>query len=79
MSEPGGSGRIQQDVPTASGTGDNSDLATDPDEGGSGTHDGVPLTRDAALDRDRSTSDEQPAREGTQPKLADRVRSGNDD
>jgi hypothetical protein len=79
MSEPGGSGRIQQDVPTASGSGDNSDLATDPDEAGSGTHDGVPLTRDAALERDRSTSGEQPAREGTQPELADHVRSGGDE
>jgi hypothetical protein len=81
MSETGGSGRIQQDVPTASGTGDNSDLSTgDPDTDPAGTRDGVPLTRDAALDRaDATGDDELPARSGAQPTLADTARNSTDD
>jgi hypothetical protein len=39
VSDPQGSDRIQQDVPTASGTGDNSDSAS--------SFDDVPLTRAA--------------------------------
>jgi hypothetical protein len=55
MSDPGGSDRIQQDVPTSSATGDNSD--TTPED-----VDDVPLTRDEAIARDRATDDELPAR-----------------
>ena len=79
MSETGGSGRIQQDVPTASGTGENSDLSTGDPDADSGTHDGVPLTRDAALQRaDAAGDDELPARARAQPKLADNARNSTD-
>jgi hypothetical protein len=54
VTDPQGSDRIQQDVPTASGTGDNSDS-------GSGFDD-VPLTRDEALERDAASGDDLPAR-----------------
>lgn len=79
MSETGGSGRIQQDVPAASGTGENSDLSTgDADAGAEGMHDGVPLTRDAALQQADSADDELPARASSQPKLADNARNSTD-
>jgi hypothetical protein len=54
MTDPAGSDRIQQDIPTASGTGDNSST-------GSGFED-VPLTREEAVERDREQDDELPAR-----------------
>ena len=54
MTDPQGSDRIQQDVPTASGTGDNSDTGS--------SFEDVPLTREEAVDRDASQPDEQPAR-----------------
>lgn len=57
MSDPQGSDRIQEDVPTASGTGDNGDLAPAADD--------VPLTREDAVERDAAHDDEQPARPGT--------------
>jgi len=53
VSDPQGSDRIQQDVPTASATGDNSDSAS--------SFDDVPLTRDEALERDASQGDDLPA------------------
>ena len=55
MSDPQGSDRIQQDVPTASGTGDNSDAGTD-------SFSDVPLTRDQAIERDVANDDDRPAR-----------------
>ncbi len=66
MSETGGSDRLQQDVPTASGTGDDSSTGT-------GGFDEVPLTADEAIERDRASADEQPARPGTDPSLAQRA------
>ena len=63
MTDPGGSGRIQQDVPTASGTGDDSSTGTD-------GFDDVPLTADEAIARDEAT-DDQPARTPTRPQIAD--------
>ena len=66
MSEPGGSDRIQQDVPTASGTGDDSSTGT-------GGFDDVPLTADEAIARDAASDDEQPARTATEPSLAQRA------
>jgi hypothetical protein len=63
MTDPRGSDRIQQDVPTASGTGDNSDVGTD-------SFDDVPLTADEAIERDQAT-DDQPARTPTRPQIAD--------
>jgi hypothetical protein len=55
MTDPQGSDRIQQGVPTASGTGDNSDSGTD-------SFDDVPLTRDEAIERDSANDDDLPAR-----------------
>ena len=55
MSETGGSDRIQQDIPTASGTGDNSSTGT-------GSFDEVPLTADEAIERDAASGDDLPAR-----------------
>jgi hypothetical protein len=66
MSELGGSDRIQQDVPTASGTGDNSDSGTD-------SFGDVPLTADEAIERDRASGGDQSARVSGQPELADRA------
>lgn len=66
MSEPGGSDRLQQGVPTASGTGDDSSTET-------GGFDDVPLTADEAVERDTASGDEQPARTGTEPSLAQRA------
>jgi hypothetical protein len=63
MTDPGGSGRIQQDIPTASGTGDNGDSGTD-------SFGDVPLTADQAIERDQAT-DDQPARTPTRPQIAD--------
>ena len=54
MSDPQGSDRIQQDVPTASGTGDNSDSGTD-------SFADVPLTREQAVERDADQDDDLPA------------------
>lgn len=54
MSDPPVSDRIQQDVPTASGTGANSDLAS--------SFDDVPLTPDQAIERDAAQGDDLPAR-----------------
>ncbi|RBY92064.1 hypothetical protein DQ244_07060 [Blastococcus sp. TBT05-19] len=54
MTDPQGSDRIQQDIPTASGTGDNSDSAS--------SFDDVPLTADEALERDATQGDDLPAR-----------------
>jgi len=57
MTDPPGSDRIQQDVPTSSGTGDNSST------GASGSSfDDVPLTADDAIERDSTHGDELPAR-----------------
>ena len=65
MTDPAGSDRIQQDVPTASGTGDNSDT-------GSSVED-VPLTRDEAIARDRATDDELPAKADTDVSMSQRA------
>ncbi len=54
MTDPPGSDRIQQDVPTASGTGDNSSTGTGFDD--------VPLTREEAIERDEAQGDDLPAR-----------------
>jgi hypothetical protein len=54
MTDPQGSDRIQQDVPTASGTGANSDLAS--------SFDDVPLTAEEGVERDAAQGDDLPAR-----------------
>jgi hypothetical protein len=53
MTDPGGSDRIQQDIPTASGSGDNSDTGS--------SFEDVPLTREDALERDAANGDDLPA------------------
>jgi hypothetical protein len=65
MSDPAGSDRIQQDVPTASGSGDNSDTGS--------SFEDVPLTRDEAVERDAAQPDEQPARGGSDLSTARRA------
>ncbi|MGR7024279.1 hypothetical protein [Geodermatophilus sp. URMC 62] len=56
MSDPQGSDRIQQGIPTASGTGDNSST------GSGSSFDDVPLTADEAIERDAASGDDLPAR-----------------
>jgi hypothetical protein len=65
MTDPAGSDRIQQDIPTASGTGENSDTCS--------SFEDVPLTREEAVDRDAATPDEQPARGGSDLSTARRA------
>jgi hypothetical protein len=55
MTDPAGSDRLQQDIPTASGTGDNSSTGT-------GSFDDVPLTQDEAVERDSAQDDDLPAK-----------------
>jgi hypothetical protein len=54
MTDPAGSDRIQQDVPTASGSGDNSSSGDD-------SFADVPLTREEAVERDAAQDDDLPA------------------
>ena len=65
MTGTGGSGRIQQDVPSASATGDDGDTGTD-------SVADVPLTADEAIERDAASGD-QPARTSAQPELDERA------
>ncbi|UOY00769.1 hypothetical protein [Blastococcus sp. PRF04-17] len=53
MTDPAGSDRLQQDIPTSSGTGDNSSTGTGFDD--------VPLTREDAVERDAAHDDDLPA------------------
>ena len=63
MTDPAGSDRIQQDIPTASATGDNSDTGS--------SFDDVPLTRDDAIERDTARDDELPATADSDVALAE--------
>ena len=54
MTDPAGSDRIQQGVPTNSGTGDDSDTGS--------SFEDVPLTREEAVERDQAQVDDLPAR-----------------
>ena len=54
MTDPAGSDRIQQGIPTASGTGDNSSTGS--------SFEDVPLTREDAVERDAAQGDDLPAR-----------------
>ena len=65
MSDPQGSDRIQEGVPTASGTGDNSST-------GSAFED-VPLTREEAVARDAAQDDDLPARVDIDVSLSQRA------
>lgn len=64
MTDPAGSDRIQQDIPTASGTGDGSSTGTGFDD--------VPLTREEAVERDAASPDDLPAKAVTEPARAER-------
>jgi hypothetical protein len=64
MTDPSGSDRIQQDVSTASGTGDNSDTGS--------SFEDVPLTREEAVERDSARPDDLPARADSDVSLAER-------
>jgi hypothetical protein len=66
MTDPAGSDRLQEDIATESGTGDDGSLAPNDIED-------VPLTRDEAIERDASHDDEQPARLGSDVGLMDRA------
>jgi hypothetical protein len=68
VSDPQGSDRIQQDIPTASGTGDNSSTGTGFDD--------VPLTREEAVERDAAQPDDLPAKAESDPARAERGGSG---
>ena len=65
MTDPAGSDRIQQDIPTASGTGDNSST-------GSAFED-VPLTREEAIERDAAQDDDLPAKADSDVALSQRA------
>jgi hypothetical protein len=54
MTDPAGSDRIQQDVPTASGTGDDSSIGD--------SFADVPLTREEAVERDSAQDDDLPVK-----------------
>jgi hypothetical protein len=54
MTDPPGSDRIQQNIPTSSATGDNSDSGS--------SFEDVPLTRDEAIERDDALGDDLPAK-----------------
>jgi hypothetical protein len=65
MSDPAGSDRIQQDIPTASGTGDNS--STDD------SFADVPLTAEEAIERDAAQDDDLPAKADSDVARAERA------
>ena len=65
MTDPAGSDRLEQGVPTGDAAGDGGDL-------GASTED-VPLTREEAVARDAALSDEQPARPGSDASLSQRA------
>lgn len=65
MTDPAGSDRLQQDIPTEAATGDDSSSDT-------GVED-VPLTRDQAIERDAAQDDQQPARLSSDVGLTDRA------
>ena len=66
MTDPSGADRIQQDVPTASGSGDNGSTGSD-------SFDDVPLTREDAVERDSAQDDDLPARADSDVARAERA------
>jgi hypothetical protein len=65
MTDPAGSDRIQQDVPIASGTGDDSSTV---DSSGD-----VPLTREDAIERNAAQDDDLPAKAESDVARAERA------
>ena len=68
VTDPQGSDRIQQDVPTASGSGDDSSTGTGFDD--------VPLTREEAVERDAAQPDDLPAKADSDVARAERGGAG---
>lgn len=68
MSDPQGSDRIQPDIPTASGSGDDSSTGTGFDD--------VPLTREEAVERDAAQPDDLPAKADSDAARAERGGAG---
>ncbi len=66
MTDPPGSDRIQQDIPTSSATGDNADTGS--------SFEDLPLTRDDALERNAAQGDDLPA--GADSDVARSMRAG---
>jgi hypothetical protein len=65
MTDPAGSDRLQQDIPTASGTGDNSSTGD--------SFEDVPLTQDEAIERDSAQDDDLPAKAESDVARAERA------
>jgi hypothetical protein len=65
MTDPAGSDRIQQDIPTASGTGDNRSTGD--------SFEDVPLTREEAVQRDAAHGDDLPAKADSDVARAERA------
>jgi hypothetical protein len=65
MTDPASNDRLETGVPAGDAAGDGGDL-------GASTED-VPLTREDAVARDAALPDEQPARPGSDPSLAQRA------
>ena len=65
MTDPAGSDRLEQGVPSGDAAGDGGSL-------GAATED-VPLTREDAVERDAASHDEQPARLGSDASLSQRA------
>jgi len=65
MTDPAGSDRLQQDIPTESGTGDNSSVGD--------SFSDVALTREEAVERDSASSDDLPARADSDVARAERA------
>ena len=65
MTDPASSDRLQQGIPTASGTGDNSSTGS--------SFDDVPLTQEDAIERDAAQDDELPAKTDTDVALSQRA------
>ena len=65
MTDPAGSDRIQQDIPTASATGDNSSTGD--------SFADVPLTRDEAVEWDAAQDDDLPAKATSDVARAERA------
>lgn len=68
MTDPAGSDRLQQDVPTASGTGDDSDTGASQED--------VPLTREDAVERDAAHPDSLPADADSEVAMIERAGPG---
>ena len=65
MTDPAGSDRLQQDIPTESATGDDSSTGS--------SFDDVPLTQEDAIARDAAQDDDLPAKTDSDVALSQRA------